>query len=439
MNLNTVTTLASQSSQKHRKSSRQTMTLPVTPKANLFVVKNADRELWLHSDTKGDRKKWTDAIDRCLQSILNRETQKVARHPQWQLEFRNLKGLEKVADGAFGVVYKGKLWGTAIAAKVLKTPSDGNERSGAVPQIGIDHSYEDSSYEGGSLRTQDEEWITDLKKEIEILSQLRHPNIVLYIGACTKLPNVCIVMEWCSRGSLFDILHDMSIHIDTGTILSIANGIAQGMNYLHSLASRIVHRDLKSHNVLIDDKFTVKLADFGLSHVRQKQNRYARSDRKTSEDSGEMGGVFGTPEWMAPEIMEGLPYNQKVDVYSFGIVMCELVSRETPFTGVLSTADPIEIIEAVLEDGVIPRVPDWCKGFFSTLIMQCLNRNPSRRPDFNQIIPLLIECKRQGWPKQMSRYDIPRLREFLWNPSRKIQIIAASELEQLCRLYPRSK
>mmetsp|Transcript_34803 Transcript_34803/g.64420 ORF Transcript_34803/g.64420 Transcript_34803/m.64420 type:complete len:144 (-) Transcript_34803:1526-1957(-) len=126
-------------------------------------------------------------------------------------------------------------------------------------------------------------------------------------------------------------------------------GVCQGMNYLHSLASPIVHRDLKSHNVLLDHNMTAKLADFGLSYVKSHPGR---------KESGGLDGIYGTAEWfkkypllsttdilsrMAPEVMEGVQYTKKVDVYSFGVVLNELVSRETPFHGMFKKNDPVNV------------------------------------------------------------------------------------------------
>lgn len=97
------------------------------------------------------------------------------------------------------------------------------------------------------MRRAKDKVLADLKNEVAILSQLRHPNVVLYIGACTVPPNVCIVTEWCDRGSLYDIIYKQKAIIDTRKIIDIATGLAQGMSYLHSLERSIIHRDLKSH------------------------------------------------------------------------------------------------------------------------------------------------------------------------------------------------
>jgi serine/threonine protein kinase len=151
-------------------------------------------------------------------------------------------------------------------------------------------------------------------------------------------------------------------------------GIAQGINYLHSLESRIIHRDLKSHNILLDKNFGVKIADFGLSHMRDHVmsndtstssssattvSAAANTAGRSANQSRGRFGIFGTPEWMAPEVMDDLPYNEKVDVYSYGIVLCELLSRIHPFSDMFNFTCYQDVAEAVLDDGARPTIPDW--------------------------------------------------------------------------------
>merc|ERR1712130_1055795 len=95
------------------------------------------------------------------------------------------------------------------------------------------------------------------------------------------------------------------------------------MNYLHQQKRPIIHRDLKSQNILVSNGYNLKVADFGLSHVRSNIGR-----KKKDELPKKHYGVYGTPEWMAPEVMCGFPYSEKVDVYAFGVLLCELTTRQ---------------------------------------------------------------------------------------------------------------
>jgi serine/threonine protein kinase len=156
--------------------------------------------------------------------VQRSETVKAKDEPQWEIDFNQITLLNRVGGGTFGDVYRARLWGTEIAVKTLK--AEDFESSDTV--------------------------LDELKKEVSILSQLRHPNVVLYIGACTLPPHICIATEWCGRGSLHDVLEDHSLHVNAKLMVELAMGIAQGVNYLHSLEHRIIHRDLKSANILVN-------------------------------------------------------------------------------------------------------------------------------------------------------------------------------------------
>ena len=292
----------------------------------------------------------------------------------WELDFDQLTFGGELGKGAYGIVHQGTLWGTDVAIKRLTTKGfslfDNN-----------DDMMNDSQKQ--KAKEHKKKLLTDLRNEVKILSELRHPNVVLYIGVCTKLPNICIVTELCPRRSLFNIIHDPSIVLSSELRLRMALQTAQGMAYLHNQFNRIIHRDLKSHNLLVGENFDIKVADFGLTVVRQNVKSHlirkrresaassaaARSSSKHLHSSDindnrdihqSMGGhygVHGTPQWMAPEVMEGSPYNGKVDVYSYGIVLCEVFSRILPFS---DRYRAFEFIEAVLEQGATPTIPRWC-------------------------------------------------------------------------------
>ncbi|CAM9846383.1 unnamed protein product, partial [Discosporangium mesarthrocarpum] len=195
----------------------------------------------------------------------------------------------------------------------------------------------------------DDTWV-DFLAEVEMLAGLRHPNICLFMGACITPPNRAIITEMVSRGSLWDALRDNHMPEDiigagiaglhSGTditdtmrprhrapigcwpwwlIMRVAEGTACGMNYLHRHQPPILHRDLKSANLLLDDSYTVKICDFGLARLKAFSNS--------------MTGNCGTVQWMAPEVLSYDKYTETADVYSFGIVCWELLSRMCPYEG----------------------------------------------------------------------------------------------------------
>jgi len=151
----------------------------------------------------------------------------------------------------------------------------------------------------------------------------------------------------------------------------VAAGAARGINYLHCGQPAVLHRDLKSANILLDESYNAKVADFGLSRLKAQ----TRS----------MTGNCGTVQWMAPEILSNESYAEPSDVYSYGIILWELLVRECPYEGM----SPIQCALAVLNDDSRPKVPDWCPPTFVALITMCLERDPRLRPTFSQILSAL--------------------------------------------------
>ncbi len=147
------------------------------------------------------------------------------------------------------------------------------------------------------------------------MESLRHPNIVMFLGASTKFPHLALVLEYCTHKSLWSVLHNPKIALPWDKRKRIALEIARGMNYLHLFKPPIMHRDLKSLNILIDDSFTAKIADFGWTRVKAK----------------EMTEKIGTWQWMAPEVIDTRIYTEKADVYSYGIILWEIASRSPPY------------------------------------------------------------------------------------------------------------
>ncbi|XP_076810414.1 uncharacterized protein LOC143453136 [Clavelina lepadiformis] len=209
--------------------------------------------------------------------------------------------------------------------------------------------------------------INALDKEAHVLSVISHRNIVQFFGACAEEPNFCIVTEYACHGNLFDFLASDS-ELGTNRLLVWARDIALGMNYLHKEAPvTVIHRDLKSKNVVICRNFVLKVCDFGAS-------RFLSNTAVMT--------ITGTYPWMAPELIQGLPTCEMCDVYSFGVVLWELLIREVPFKGLQG----FQIAWAVVEKLERPLIPDTCPNRFANLMRQCWAAEVKKRPPFHNII-----------------------------------------------------
>ncbi|XP_072993846.1 serine/threonine-protein kinase STY46-like isoform X1 [Typha latifolia] len=199
--------------------------------------------------------------------------------------------------------------------------------------------------------------------------KVRHKNVVQFIGACTKTPSLCIVTEYMSGGSVYDYLHKKKRVFNLPTLLRVALDISKGMNFLHQ--NNIIHRDLKSANLLMDEKEVVKVADFGVARVKVQ--------------SGIMTAETGTYRWMAPEVIEHRPYDQKADVFSFGVLMWELLTGKIPYEHLT----PLQAALGVVQKRLRPTIPKNTHPKIAELLEKCWQHNPTQRPEFSEIIVTL--------------------------------------------------
>lgn len=151
----------------------------------------------------------------------------------------------------------------------------------------------------------------------------------------------------------------------------VACGAARGMAYLHNGNPPILHRDLKSANILLNESYTPKVCDFGLSRLKAQERS--------------MTGNCGTVQWMAPEVLANQSYNEKADVFSYGIICIELLTRECPYEGMSA----IQCALAVLNRDYRPEIPRWCPPSLRALITSCIKKDQNDRPTFGQIIVAL--------------------------------------------------
>uniref|UniRef100_A0A8D0ADJ1 Mitogen-activated protein kinase kinase kinase 12 n=1 Tax=Sander lucioperca TaxID=283035 RepID=A0A8D0ADJ1_SANLU len=251
---------------------------------------------------------------------------KHSHEESWEVPFEEISDLQWVGSGAQGAVFLGKFHGDDVAVKKVR----------------------------------------DIKEtEIKHLRKLKHPNIITFKGVCTQAPCYCILMEYCAQGQLYEVLR-AGRKITPSLLVDWSMGIAGGMNYLH--LHKIIHRDLKSPNMLITHDDLVKISDFGTS-------------KELSDKSTKMS-FAGTVAWMAPEVIRNEPVSEKVDIWSFGVVLWEMLTGEIPYKDVDSSA----IIWGVGNNSLQLPVPESCPDGFKILLRQCWNCKPRNRPSFRQIL-----------------------------------------------------
>ncbi|XP_011074274.1 serine/threonine-protein kinase CTR1 isoform X1 [Sesamum indicum] len=267
---------------------------------------------------------------------------------------------ERVGAGSFGTVHRAEWHGSDVAVKVL------------------------------TVQDFHDEQLKEFLREVAIMKRIRHPNVVLFMGAVTKRPHLSIVTEYLPRGSLFRLIHRPAAGeiLDQRRRLRMALDVAKGVNYLHRLTPPIVHWDLKSPNLLVDKNWNVKVCDFGLS--RFKANTFISSK-----------SVAGTPEWMAPEFLRGEPSNEKSDVYSFGVILWELVTMQQPWSGL----SPAQVVGAVAFQNRRPAIPPNTSPVLASLMESCWADDPAQRPSFSNIVDTLKKLLKS--PLQMIQMGSP--------------------------------
>ncbi|CAK9238172.1 unnamed protein product [Sphagnum troendelagicum] len=261
----------------------------------------------------------------------------------------DLEEMRELGSGTFGTVYHGKWRGSDVAIKRIKA----------------------SCFAGRP--SEQERLIADFWREACILGQLHHPNVVAFYGVVRDGPGgtLATVTEYMVNGSLKQVLQKKDRTIDRRKRLLIAMDAAFGMEYLHG--KNIVHFDMKCENLLVNmrdpHRPVCKVGDLGLSKVKHQ--------------TMVSGGVRGTLPWMAPELLNGNSnmVTEKVDVFSFGIVMWELLTGEEPYASMHYGA----IIGGIVNNTLRPKIPSWCDPTWKSLMERCWSADPADRPTFSVI------------------------------------------------------
>ncbi|XP_067386144.1 mitogen-activated protein kinase kinase kinase 7 isoform X2 [Emydura macquarii macquarii] len=260
-----------------------------------------------------------------------------------EIDYKEIEVEEVVGRGAFGVVCKAKWRGKDVAIKQIESES---ERKAFIV-------------------------------ELRQLSRVNHPNIVKLYGAC--LNPVCLVMEYAEGGSLYNVLHGAEPlpYYTAAHAMSWCLQCSQGVAYLHSMKPKaLIHRDLKPPNLLLVAGGTVlKICDFGTA-----------CDIQTH-----MTNNKGSAAWMAPEVFEGSNYSEKCDVFSWGIILWEVITRRKPFDEI---GGPAFRIMWAVHNGTRPPLIKNLPKPIESLMTRCWSKDPSQRPSMEEIVKIMTHLMR---------------------------------------------
>jgi len=276
---------------------------------------------------------------------------------RYVLDEDDLQLEEKIGEGGTSLVFRGRYLDRAVAIKQMV--GDPNHMSPKA-QVNFD-------------------------RELTILQRVRHPNLVEFLGIVAEQRRVSFVMEFCEGGTVFDLLHNSGLVLSWEQKRKCASDVGSAMQYLHCLNPPIVHRDLKSLNLLLRrpvlsdvDVPVAKVSDFGLSKVLN-----------ATEAQGCMTKNAGTFHWMAPEVFTSNFYDRKVDIYSYAMILYEILCQAIPFANVNGPRLGLMIIKGQRPD--LSRVSADCPPYLRDLMVACWAKLPDDRPDFNCVVETLLQ------------------------------------------------
>ncbi|TYI66745.1 hypothetical protein E1A91_D09G246700v1 [Gossypium mustelinum] len=307
-------------------------------------------------------------LEKHLSRVWSRNIEKQRPAEEWEIELAKLDLRNVIAHGTYGTVYRATYDNQDVAVKLLDWGEDGIA----------------TTAETAALRA-------SFRQEVAVWHKLDHPNVTKFIGASmgtsnlkipSKVPSAdnhnplpsracCVVVEYLPGGTLKQyLIRNRRKKLAFKIVVQLALDLARGLSYLHS--RKIVHRDVKTENMLLDGHRNLKIADFGVARVEAQNPR-------------DMTGETGTLGYMAPEILEGKPYNRTCDVYSFGICLWEIYCCDMPYPD-LSFAD---VSSAVVRQNLRPDIPRCCPNSLANIMKKCWNANPEKRPAMEEVVRML--------------------------------------------------
>lgn len=264
----------------------------------------------------------------------------------------------------------------------------------------------------------------NIRIEVKAVRELDHQNLCKFVGCCTDAANFCVLMEYCPKGSISDVLLNDDIPLNWAFRFSFATDIARGMAYIHSF--KIYHGHLKSSNCVVDDRWTVKIADFGLTEIRRDDDMMLSDDEKEDKYyKCKRAEVYNAPE-AKDGASEG---NFAIDVYSYSIILVEIATRNDPY----ADEDPFDIPKYWK-----PPLPDLspemaedaesacpCPADYTQLITECWDGVALNRPSFDHIKKTLHRIN----PHKMSPVDL--MMNMMEKYSKHLESIVAERTQEL--------
>ncbi|KAH6757030.1 Protein kinase superfamily protein [Perilla frutescens var. hirtella] len=296
---------------------------------------------------------------------LRGKTLKIRKPRQdWEIDPSKLIIKSVLARGTFGTVHRGVYDGQDVAVKLLDWGEEGHRTEAEI----------------ASLRAA-------FTQEVAVWHKLDHPNVTKFIGATmgssglniqTETGQIgmpsnicCVVVEYLPGGALKSyLIKNRRKKLAFKVVVQMALDLARGLSYLHS--QKIVHRDVKTENMLLDKTRTVKIADFGVARVE-------------ASNPNDMTGETGTLGYMAPEVLNGSAYNRKCDVYSFGICLWEIYCCDMPYPDLSFS----EVTSAVVQQNLRPDIPRCCPSSLANVMKRCWDANPDKRPEMDEVVSMI--------------------------------------------------
>lgn len=280
----------------------------------------------------------------------------------------------------------------------------------------------------------------DILLEFKDISEVQHQNINAFVGACIDNPNICLLTQYCNKGSLQDVLYNEDIKLDWMFQISIASDLARGMNYLHYNTPIGVHGNLKSTNCVIDSRFVCKITDIGLFKFKEGQLK----DVEAGEDH-----YLDSLLWVAPEHLDNFrfPRSKEGDVYSYGIILQEIITRGYPYCmfEMMSAKEIISQVKKSLSPPFRPKISEEVgHPDYHVLMRQCWEELPSHRPRFDEVMKTLKKLNGgkninivDNMINMMEKYT-DHLEELVADRTKQLEEEKAKTDELLYRMLPRT-